>query len=91
MTEDRPSSAHQARASVEADAPPGHLCVNQVLLHAGGWYWGAPRFSRRGKRSPVDRRRCQPIQTTLKMRISLADPSTWNDKIPNDWNRTSSR
>jgi hypothetical protein len=39
MTKDRPSSAHQARASVEVDAPPGHLCVNEVLLHAGDGYW----------------------------------------------------
>jgi hypothetical protein len=41
MTEDRPSSAHQPRASTEVDAPPGHLCVNvnEVLLHAGDGYW----------------------------------------------------
>jgi hypothetical protein len=44
MNEDRPSSAHQARASAEVDAPPGHLCVNEVLLHAGDGY-GARRGS----------------------------------------------
>ena len=39
MTEDRPSSAHQDTPSAEVDAPPGHLCVNEVLLHAGDGYW----------------------------------------------------
>jgi hypothetical protein len=28
-----------SRASVEVNAPPGHLCVNEVLLHAGDGYW----------------------------------------------------
>jgi hypothetical protein len=57
--------------------------VNEVLLlHARDGYWAHRGSAGAANDQPSAERRCQPIQTTLKMRITLADSSTWDDKIP---------
>ena len=58
-------------------------CVNEVLLlHARDGYWAHSGSAGAANDQPSAERRCQPIQTTLKMQITLADSLTWDDKIP---------